>query len=117
LSSSAIAHLLQWNAMMHIVNNKGPPNVPEHISKDARDFLERCWERDPYRRPNCDRLLQHPFIAGTSRRPLIDDSVSPNAVRMHPAVGSHPSPIQEEAHDHRSTPERTPGARTCEKYL
>ena len=83
---------------MKIVNDKDPPKIPDHISGPARDFLQRCWERDPFRRPNCERLLAHPFIAGTSRpQAFAGDSSPSHGVRMHPAVGSHPSPIQEEA--------------------
>ena len=109
--------------MMHIVNNKNPPKVPDDISPEARDFLERCWERDPFRRPNCDRLLAHPFIRGATQRPSTAPDASLQTPRVHPTVGAHPSPIQEEAgshdaHDQRKTPEKPqrahlPHACTC----
>jgi serine/threonine protein kinase len=120
-SSSPSSGVFQWNAMMHIANTKGSPTIPENISSEARDFLERCWERDPYRRPNCDALLTHPFIMVSKSPP---GEVLMPAGRMHPTVGTFPSPIQEEGpafqqtNGQRATPadSRTPRAhlsRTC----
>ena len=111
--------------MAHIAHNKNPPKMPDNVTPEAQDFLERCWERDPLRRPNCDRLLAHPFIAG-SRNILPGAAANASAApedmrdpmparppptpRVHPAVGAHPSPIQEEVEERRGTAERTPSA-------
>ena len=48
-------------AMFAIVNNKRPP-LPEGISEDLRDFLKKCFQRDPRKRPTARDALLHPWI-------------------------------------------------------
>jgi len=59
----------QMSAMFYIAQAQGPPPFPDHISPEARDFLTLCFQRDPKRRPNCTRLLQHPFVANAQAIP------------------------------------------------
>ena len=40
----------------------GPPPIPDSLSPIARDFLEKCFIRDPNLRPSVEELLQHPFM-------------------------------------------------------
>ena len=41
-----------------------PPNIPEGISKQAKDFLEICLRVDPDLRPTSRMLFEHPFVKG-----------------------------------------------------
>ncbi|XP_048136004.1 mitogen-activated protein kinase kinase kinase 18 isoform X2 [Rhodamnia argentea] len=53
------------------------PEYPAQLSKQGRDFLDKCLRRDPEARWSCDRLLQHPFLqkdamADSSPRGVLD---------------------------------------------
>lgn len=49
--------------MLHIAVSGETPTIPEGVSEAGRDFLTCCWMRDKQRRPTCDTLLLHPFVA------------------------------------------------------
>ncbi|KAL4312855.1 hypothetical protein GQ457_01G028420 [Hibiscus cannabinus] len=53
-------------AIFKIANGKGFPEIPNNLSKDARNFIELCLQRDPTTRPTALQLLQHPFIQDQS---------------------------------------------------
>ncbi|KAK6147857.1 hypothetical protein DH2020_018769 [Rehmannia glutinosa] len=40
------------------------PKIPNDISKEARDFLKRCFVRKSMYRFTCEMLLNHPFVEG-----------------------------------------------------
>jgi serine/threonine protein kinase len=48
-------------AMFRIVRDKCPP-LPNGISDNLRDFLLRCFEKDPENRASAKELLKHPWI-------------------------------------------------------
>lgn len=52
----------QLSALYHIGSTTEPPALPAGISEDAKDFILFAMERDPAKRPNVLRLLEHPFI-------------------------------------------------------
>ncbi|KAI3888034.1 hypothetical protein MKX03_015368 [Papaver bracteatum] len=39
------------------------PEIPNEISEDDKDFLRRCFVRDPLKRWTAEMLLNHPLIA------------------------------------------------------
>ena len=39
-----------------------PPKIPETMSSTGKDFLLKCFERDPSKRWTADMLLTHPFL-------------------------------------------------------
>ncbi|KAL2342162.1 hypothetical protein Fmac_010102 [Flemingia macrophylla] len=43
-----------------------PPPVPETLSTDARDFIHKCLQVNPNKRPTAAQLLDHSFV----KRPL-----------------------------------------------
>ena len=49
---------------MHIAQTEHPPNFPDFLSMDAKNFLSLCFRRNPRDRPNVRKLLTHPFIIG-----------------------------------------------------
>ncbi|XP_022747502.1 mitogen-activated protein kinase kinase kinase 1-like [Durio zibethinus] len=56
-----------------------PPQVPDSLSKDAREFIMQCIQVNPDARPTAAELLQHPFV----KRPLptLSGSASPHPGR------------------------------------
>ncbi|EFN53500.1 hypothetical protein CHLNCDRAFT_25736, partial [Chlorella variabilis] len=52
----------QVAAMFHIASTKGPPEIPQHLSPECKDFLYLCFNRDWKARPLASTLLRHPFL-------------------------------------------------------
>ena len=50
------------------------PEIPNRVSKEAKDFLNKCLVRDPNARWTADMLLGHPFVTNTVDLP------KPNAI-------------------------------------
>ncbi|XP_010260482.1 PREDICTED: mitogen-activated protein kinase kinase kinase YODA-like isoform X2 [Nelumbo nucifera] len=53
-------------AMFKIGNSKDIPEIPNHLSSDAKSFLNLCLQRDPAARPTAAQLLDHPFVRDTA---------------------------------------------------
>ncbi|KAK7246823.1 hypothetical protein RIF29_41693 [Crotalaria pallida] len=60
------SHLKGMQALFRIGKGQ-PPSVPESLSKDARDFILKCLQVNPSKRPTSAQLLSHPFV----KRPLL----------------------------------------------
>ncbi|KAK7302460.1 hypothetical protein RJT34_13350 [Clitoria ternatea] len=69
------SHLEGMQALFRIGRGQPPP-VPESLSKDARDFILKCLQVNPNKRPIAAQLLNHPFV----KRPLLSpiSPVSPS---------------------------------------
>ena len=61
------ADLISMSAMFRIVEDKHPP-LPDNISKDMRDFLLACFQKDPQARPSASQLKQHRWIVKSLQR-------------------------------------------------
>lgn len=53
-------------AIFKIGNSKDIPEIPEHLSNDAKRFIRLCLQRDPDARPTALKLLDHPFVRDQS---------------------------------------------------
>eukprot|EP00960_Hanusia_phi_P044258 756543-Hanusia_phi.AAC.1 len=49
-------------ALFHITASSEPPPIPAELSDSAKDFVSRCFTRDPKERPYARTLRRHPFI-------------------------------------------------------
>mmetsp|Transcript_6070 Transcript_6070/g.17320 ORF Transcript_6070/g.17320 Transcript_6070/m.17320 type:complete len:565 (+) Transcript_6070:34-1728(+) len=83
----------QMAAMLKIGFSQETPNIPKHLSHVAKDFLERCFQRDPDRRSTAEDLLTHPFI---TRR--LDDPLPPPIPPSQPSSPTDPQPPQLPGH-------------------
>ncbi|KAL6974929.1 Mitogen-activated protein kinase kinase kinase 3 [Sarracenia purpurea var. burkii] len=72
-------------AIFKIGNSKDSPEIPDHLSNDAKSFLKLCLQRDPSARPTALQLLDHPFVRdlGTPRSCSIDGKSTPTAFELH----------------------------------
>eukprot|EP00258_Populus_trichocarpa_P034280 XP_024450299.1 mitogen-activated protein kinase kinase kinase 5 isoform X3 [Populus trichocarpa] len=71
---------LQGAQAMFKILHKDPP-MPETLSPEGKDFLRRCFRRNPAERPSAMTLLEHPFVcrsgdlnvsAGTEAAPAVN---------------------------------------------
>ncbi|KAG2397024.1 Mitogen-activated protein [Vigna angularis] len=51
-----------WSLMIRIGVGEDMPKIPEELSEEAKDFLEKCFDKDPKNRWSTEMLLKHPFI-------------------------------------------------------
>lgn len=66
-------------AIFKIGNSKDIPDIPDHLSNEAKNFIKLCLHRDPSARSTASQLLDHPFVRdqGTVRSatfPVAKDS-------------------------------------------
>lgn len=48
--------------MMNMVIYSQSPEIPKTASVQAKDFISKCLDRDPAKRPSASDLLNHPFV-------------------------------------------------------
>ncbi|KAJ6434408.1 hypothetical protein OIU84_018006 [Salix udensis] len=51
-------------ALFYIGSTKSHPEIPGHLTPEAKDFLLKCLHKEPNMRPEATQLLQHPFVTG-----------------------------------------------------
>ncbi|XP_031279229.1 mitogen-activated protein kinase kinase kinase 5-like [Pistacia vera] len=60
---------LEGPQAMFKVLHKTPP-IPETLSSEGKDFLQRCFRRNPADRPSAMLLLEHPFVRNSNDQNL-----------------------------------------------
>ncbi|TKY71310.1 Mitogen-activated protein kinase kinase kinase 1 [Spatholobus suberectus] len=69
------SHLEVKQALFRIRRGQPPP-VPESLSTDARDFILKCLQVNPNKRPAAAQLLDHSFVHRSLVSPI--NPVSPS---------------------------------------
>lgn len=59
----AVARVGDWASLMCAICMTEPPEAPASASREFRDFIGRCLQREAGRRWTAMQLLGHPFIA------------------------------------------------------
>ncbi|URD99218.1 Mitogen-activated protein kinase kinase kinase [Musa troglodytarum] len=67
-----------WELLYRIGFGDQLPEIPSEMSSEGKDFLRRCFVKDPAERWTAEMLLQHPFVALNDD--LVDDSAEAAAV-------------------------------------
>ncbi|CAA0840969.1 mitogen-activated protein kinase kinase kinase 21 [Striga hermonthica] len=68
--------------MMRIGVGDRVPEAPGNLSGEGRDFLEKCFVKDPSRRWTAEMLLGHPFVGGDEGG--ASASISPRCIFDYP---------------------------------
>ncbi|RDY07119.1 Mitogen-activated protein kinase kinase kinase 3, partial [Mucuna pruriens] len=98
-----------WNhyegvaAIFKIGNSKDMPEIPEHLSNEAKNFIKQCLQRDPLARPTAQKLLDHPFIRDQSATKSANVSITRDAF-PYMFDGSRTPPVLE---SHSNRPSKT----------
>ncbi|CAN6298113.1 unnamed protein product [Urochloa humidicola] len=71
---------VEWTNAIFMIGRGEQPPIPNHLSKEAQDFIGQCVRVDPKNRPSASQLLEHPFV----NRPMraLFESLSPAAFRL-----------------------------------
>ncbi|GAU46052.1 hypothetical protein TSUD_191230 [Trifolium subterraneum] len=51
-----------WSLLRRIGAGEESPVIPEELSKEGKDFAEKCFVIDPRKRWTAEMLLNHPFV-------------------------------------------------------
>ncbi|CAH1439467.1 unnamed protein product [Lactuca virosa] len=55
-----------WASLMCAICMSQPPKAPATASREFRDFVACCLQKDPARRWTAAQLLRHPFVTGAA---------------------------------------------------
>ncbi|KAB1208446.1 Mitogen-activated protein kinase kinase kinase A [Morella rubra] len=64
------------------------PRIPENLSEDGKDFLRKCFARDPTERWTAQMFLDHPFVIDQVSAPQLSsgsplDLHAPSFMHLH----------------------------------
>lgn len=83
-------------AIFKIGNSKDIPDVPDHLSSEAKSFLKLCLQRDPAARPTAAQLIDHPWVK---------DQASVRSSRSGSTRDMFPSPTDGKKHTVKTSAE------------
>ncbi|XP_057967758.1 mitogen-activated protein kinase kinase 5 [Malania oleifera] len=78
-----------WASLMWAICMSHPPTPPPTASRQLREFIACCLQREPAKRWTAVQLLQHPFISGSAGTPqtqVVSHQLMPPPRPLH-----HPS--------------------------
>ncbi|CAK9148735.1 unnamed protein product [Ilex paraguariensis] len=90
----------QVAAIFKIGNSKEIPEIPDHLSNDAKNFIRLCLQREPSARPMAPQLLDHPFIRDLATTRVANSKITKEAF-PYTFDGSH-TPTASELHSNRT---------------
>ncbi|KAI3500439.1 hypothetical protein L1887_36260 [Cichorium endivia] len=65
------------NLLMKIGVGTEIPEIPGKISEEAKDFIGKCFLKDPRERWTAEMLLNHPFVTAVSFKEESENQISP----------------------------------------
>ncbi|PKU62366.1 mitogen-activated protein kinase kinase kinase 18-like [Dendrobium catenatum] len=65
-----------WALMFRLGFSEELPEIPPEMSEEGKDFLRRCFVKEPSSRWSAEMLLSHPFVASTSELELEEEAMA-----------------------------------------
>ncbi|KAK4785192.1 hypothetical protein SAY86_001881 [Trapa natans] len=87
-------------AIFKIGNSKDMPEIPDHLSNEAKTFIRLCLQREPSARPTASQLLEHPFIREQATTNISDVNINTDIIATK-FDGSQTPPPALELHSYR----------------
>ncbi|XVF14882.1 hypothetical protein REPUB_Repub09cG0099100 [Reevesia pubescens] len=81
-------------AIFKIGNSKDTPEIPDHLSNEAKSFIRLCLQREPSARPTALQLLDHPFIRDQATTRVANINITKDAF-PYTFDGSRTPPVLE----------------------
>ncbi|OVA15833.1 Protein kinase domain [Macleaya cordata] len=69
------------------------PEIPDELCEEGKDFLRKCFVRDPTKRWTAEMLLNHPFIVDSPVSLPLNEKASPRSAFDFPEWSSQESSI------------------------
>ncbi|KAI3814880.1 hypothetical protein L1987_14527 [Smallanthus sonchifolius] len=85
----AVGRQGDWASLMCAICMSQPPEAPPTASREFRDFISCCLQRDPARRWTAAQLLRHPFVTGTCGNHSSHNQVHPTHQLLPPPPRPH----------------------------
>lgn len=85
----AVGRQGDWASLMCAICMSQPPEAPATASREFRDFISCCLQRDPARRWTAAQLLNHPFVTGRVGNHTSNNQVHPTHQLLPPPPRPH----------------------------
>jgi cell division control protein CDC15 len=89
------AHLNEMAALHAIVTDEYPP-IPQFVSEECKDFLMKCFEKQPAKRVTAKDLLEHDWLTkrGNPSGGVVDSIVLHHKKKVSQLNDNHINPIK-----------------------
>ncbi|XP_024980293.1 mitogen-activated protein kinase kinase 5-like [Cynara cardunculus var. scolymus] len=85
----AVGRQGDWASLMCAICMSQPPEAPATASREFRDFVSCCLQREPARRWTAAQLLRHPFVTGAAGSHASNNQVHPTHQLLPPPPRPH----------------------------
>lgn len=66
-----------WSLLLRIGKGEESPVIPEDLSEEGKDFVAKCFVKDPSKRWTAEMLLNHPFVEEIVSMKNVNEDESP----------------------------------------
>ena len=61
--------------VLFLIPKNNPPQLTGNFSKQFKEFVETCLNKDPENRPSAKELMRHPFIKKAKKNSYLMDLI------------------------------------------
>jgi len=78
-----------WSLLIRIGAEDESPLIPDELSQVGKDFLEKCFIKDPLKRWTAGMLLKHEFISSDETVSLVKELINESPLSISPSPRTH----------------------------